>query len=410
MSILPNVSWQKVTQTEWDVVVVGAGPAGSLVARQLALEGLQVLLVDKEPFPRWKVCGCCLNANALSTLRSVGLADLAPTHHAVPLSKIHLAMGKQSAHVNLQENVALSRETFDAALIESAIRAGVFFLPQTFATYQDQSRELTCLSLNFNGDSASCRSQVILAADGLGGRLLSDNADFNGQPASRSRMGLGTTVRHFPPFYEAGVIFMATGQHGYVGMVRLEDGRLNIAAAFDRKWIKQCRGPGSALAILLQEVSWPSIPSLGDRVWRGTPLLTRQSKRVAGERLFVLGDASGYVEPFTGEGIAWALSSGVALASLAARAARQWQTRYADQWTYMHGRLVRDRQRACRVVAWGLRHPGLVRTCLALLSRYPALASPLVRHLNRPAPVKEPHEFHHPGHGNRASRQPDHPG
>jgi flavin-dependent dehydrogenase len=384
MSIQPTVTWPQATQTEWDVVVVGAGPAGSLAARHLALEGLQVLLVDREDFPRWKVCGCCLNAHALSTLRSVGLADLASTHHAVPLHKIQVTAGRQSAQVNLQESVALSREAFDSALIESAIRAGVSFLPQTLATFGEPAQNLCRVDLSHYGQIASCVTRVILAADGLGGRFLSDNAVFSAQPAAKSRMGLGATARDFPAFYEAGVIFMATGPHGYVGLVRLEDGRLDIAAAFDRNWIKQCHGPGLAVAILLQEVGWPSIPSLGDHVWRGTPLLTRRSRRVAGKRLFVLGDASGYVEPFTGEGISWALSSAVVLAPLAAGAARQWRPCYAEHWTHTHRRLVRDRQRACRVVAWGLRHPGLVRSCLALLSRYPALASPLVRHLNRP--------------------------
>jgi flavin-dependent dehydrogenase len=381
MSIQPSLTWRQATQTDWDVVVVGAGPAGSLAARQLALEGLQVLLVDKAEFPRWKVCGCCLNANALSTLRSVGLGALAPTNHAVPLHKIHLAAGRQTARVDLQESVALSREAFDSALIESAIWAGVFFLPQTLATFNEHSPELPRVALSHEGRSAACCSRVILAADGLGGRFLTGNAALNPQPAAKSLMGLGATVRQFPAFYQTGIIFMATGRHGYVGLVRLEDGPLDIAAAFDREWIKQREGPGSAIASLLKEVNWPSIPSIGDHVWKGTPLLTRYAKRVAGERLFVLGDASGYVEPFTGEGIAWALSSAVALAPLAARAARHWRPEYAQEWSQLHRRLVRNRQRACRVVAWGLRHPGLVRSCLALLSHYPALASPLVRHL-----------------------------
>ncbi len=56
----------------WDVIVVGAGLAGSLAARQLALAGARVLLLDRATFPRWKVCGCCFNPHAQSALAAVG--------------------------------------------------------------------------------------------------------------------------------------------------------------------------------------------------------------------------------------------------------------------------------------------------------------------------------------------------
>lgn len=51
----------------YDVVVIGAGPAGSVAAYTAATQGLDVLLLDKARFPRFKVCGCCLNARALRT-------------------------------------------------------------------------------------------------------------------------------------------------------------------------------------------------------------------------------------------------------------------------------------------------------------------------------------------------------
>ncbi len=56
-----------------DVVVVGAGPAGALAARQAALSGLSVLLVDRAEFPRKKVCGCCLHPRGALALRRAGL-------------------------------------------------------------------------------------------------------------------------------------------------------------------------------------------------------------------------------------------------------------------------------------------------------------------------------------------------
>src|SRR5262245_23559213 len=60
--IAPTVGWAEAVRVVWDVAVVGAGPAGSLAARELARRGASVLLVDRSPFPRPKVCGSCLNA------------------------------------------------------------------------------------------------------------------------------------------------------------------------------------------------------------------------------------------------------------------------------------------------------------------------------------------------------------
>ena len=66
---------------------------------------------------------------------------------------------------------------------------------------------------------------------------------------------------------------------------------------------------------------------------KGTAPLTRRTTPIAEERLFLLGDAAGYVEPFTGEGIAWALVAGLAVAPLAIRAAKQWHPSLGVDWS-----------------------------------------------------------------------------
>ena len=74
-----------VSDTTWDVVVVGAGPAGSMAALEIARRGRSVLLVDKASFPRYKVCGCCLNARALSLLELADLGGLVDSAAMVEL-------------------------------------------------------------------------------------------------------------------------------------------------------------------------------------------------------------------------------------------------------------------------------------------------------------------------------------
>jgi flavin-dependent dehydrogenase len=98
--------------------------------------------------------------------------------------------------------------------------------------------------------------------------------------------------------------------------------------------------------------------------------------------VLVLGDAAGYVEPFTGEGIAWALASAVAVAPLAAEAAGRWDPAVGRAWAVRYRRAVTGRQRVCRLVARALRHPRLVRAAIGLLGYWPGLAAPVVNRLN----------------------------
>src|SRR5262249_23451152 len=106
--------------------------------------------------------------------------------------------------------------------------------------------------------------------------------------------------------------------------------------------------------------------------------------RVSAHRLFAIGDAAGYVEPFTGEGIAWALTSAVAVVPTALKAMKTWTDALAKEWEAVHqGQIVR-RQQLSRAVATILRHPHITRATVALLGRVPALAAPVLRRLNAP--------------------------
>jgi flavin-dependent dehydrogenase len=109
----------------------------------------------------------------------------------------------------------------------------------------------------------------------------------------------------------------------------------------------------------------------------------------AGERWFLIGDAAGYIEPFTGQGMAWALRSARALAPLALRAIERWEPEMAREWTSLYHRQVGRSHWLCRGLAAGLRHPPLVRVGADVLRRLPALAGPFVTHLNGSRPIFE---------------------
>ena len=353
--------------TQWDVVVIGAGPAGAVAARAAALRGLKVLLADRATFPRRKVCGCCLNRHALSALAAAGLGELPAKLGAVPLERVRLAAAGRIAEVRLPGGVALSREVFDSVLIGEAVKAGATFVSGT-ALHLDADGKL----------SNDLSAKAVIVADGLNGRARSDAPVVE----AGSRIGAGTVLGGAPPGYGRGTIFMAAGRGGYVGLVRLEDGRLDAAAAFDAEFVREC-GLGPAAEAILRESGLPAIPGLAEAPWKGTPPLTRAPVRVAGPGWFAIGDAAGYIEPFTGEGMAWAMASAVAVAPLVERAVHG-EASLEAEWIASHRKCVGERQLACRALAWSLKRPALFAAAVRGLRILPALARPVVHSLNRP--------------------------
>jgi flavin-dependent dehydrogenase len=180
---------------------------------------------------------------------------------------------------------------------------------------------------------------------------------------------------------------MAVGTGGYVGLVRVEDGRLNLAAALDPGFVRRQGSLPAAASVVLSEAGLPPIRTLSDASWRGTPALMRQTAFPAGERLFLIGDAAGYIEPFTGEGIAWGIECGMAVAPLAERGCERWEFGLALEWARLHRRTIVRRQRLCRLFASLLRSPRFVGMMMNALSWAPSLSAPFVRALNRPNPT-----------------------
>ncbi len=387
MTLAATLTLDDAATRTWGAVVVGAGPAGATAARELARRSVTVLLVDRAAFPRWKVCGCCLNGRAASVLRRADLGALTADCRAVPLECIQLAAGGRQARVPLAGGAALSREVFDAALVRAAVEAGADFLPSTRAILIEgapnnaEKGGVRAVRLRQGEREARAEARVVLAADGLAGQFLAHSAAAS-EAAPGARVGAGATATEAPDFYRRGVIYMACGAGGYTGLVRLEDGRLDVAAAFDAARVRADGGLGRAAARLVREAGWPAPELFAELSWRGTPALTRRRTRISEERVFVLGDAAGYVEPFTGEGMAWALASGAAVAPLAARAVGEWRPELARRWESLHRRVVTRRQALCRLAAAVLRRPGFIGLLVRLLAGAPALARPVTYYLN----------------------------
>jgi len=369
-----------VSPADFDAVVVGAGPAGAVAARTLAGAGASVLLMDRVRFPRWKVCGACLSAGALSQLEQIGLGGVPAALGAVPLTSLVLRARAGVAPVPLRGSMAVSRAALDHALVREACAAGATFWHGAGARLSVHDAATRALTVTRDGVDSTVRARVVVDATGLG-RGLNEGRGPTTRARAGARVGLGAEMPACGYPVPAGELHMAVGRAGYVGLVRVEGGALNVAAAIEPASLAAAT-PEAAVNRVLLDAGLPALPAVAG-TWKGTPPLTRDGGDYGAPRLLRLGDAAGYTEPFTGQGISWALADGRAAAALALRALDGWQAALLAEWCRYRGVRRRRSERLCRGLAWGLRRPALVGAAMRLLRVAPVVAAPLVRRAAR---------------------------
>ena len=389
-SLAPSLAWDQVDGSRWDVIVVGAGPAGSMAAIVSARLGLRTLIVDRSNFPRDKVCGGCLNGAALAELAAVGLGDLPSRMNAPRLTQFHWGAMGAEARLDLPDGIWISRTQFDAALVREVMAAGAAFLPATLAADGGLGRDGRAVTLRRKDKTVLAAARWIVAADGLAGGYSGSLSELRMHQPGETYIGLAANTM-MNTGYDTGTIHMACHEAGYAGLVSHVDGRLHIAAAASTRWLKTCRSPGDAVARILEANRWPVPEGLASTRFHGTPRLRASRRPVAVSRIFLVGDAAGYVEPFTGEGIAWALQGGhaAALRLPAAIAGTQCGQEVLD-WNRTYLELIGSRQRWCKVTTDLLRRPAWTRRGVRLLGVAPRLANPMIRAINQPGKGSQP--------------------
>jgi flavin-dependent dehydrogenase len=377
-----TLRFTEASTREWDVIVIGSGPAGAIAALECAGNGLAALLLDRKNFPRPKVCGGCLNEVALDQLAHAGLAGLPMELGAQPIHSFRLGTRGAEASMALPGGVALTRHRLDAGLVRAAIKAGVQFLPHTSATDAGSERHHRLVSLRNEGQRGMARARLVIAADGLAGGFTRGLSRIVSTTAPDAYIGLGACLRE-DCGYSPGVIHMATHRQGYVGLVRVEDGLLNVAAALDPQWLHSVGSPAEAMSQVLAGVGWPIPGKLKAGRLQGTPSLSTFRTPVAAERVLLIGDAAGYLEPFTGEGMAWALLGGRMAAALAisALSANEMDTLTA-RWDETYNAVLGNRRRICSLLTRWLRRPYWVNIGVRVLAVAPILSRPIIKILN----------------------------
>jgi flavin-dependent dehydrogenase len=390
--VAPTIDLDAAAALRWDAVIVGAGPAGGAAALRLARHGLRVIVIDRGALPRGKLCGCCLSAAAVAELRSLEIPGGGPLARAVPLQRIRLVAGGSEACIAARGGATVSRETLDTELLAAAVAAGAQWLPWTAAVaideHDDQEPTVVVTVRGQRGDARTarleCRRAVL--ATGLGDTVRLPGGTPCGSAATvapGSRIGIGTVLPAAAAAVVPGELLMAVAAGGYCGIVRLEDDRIDVAAAIDRRALATA-SPAESLRQILREASGGGMAEAGlegleGAAMRATPALTRSSPLVvgAGRNVLRVGDAAGYVEPFTGEGMGWALAAG-RLAAEALVEDRAGGLRpapvAAQRYARTHACCFSRRHARCRWVAAALRRPRIVGLAVRAARRAPWLA------------------------------------
>jgi geranylgeranyl reductase family protein len=304
--------------TTYEVIVVGGGPAGSTTARLLAEAGRRVLLLDKAAFPRHKACSDYLNPAAVRALREMGLMDALWAAHPHPMQAMRVhAPGDRMFQAVFREvepgvvALGLSRHRFDDLLLQRAAAAGVEVRERAHVRdlVLGQGR-VVGVQVSSGEARETLRAPLIVGADGHHS-VVSRRLGLDLPARWPRRTGLAAHFRGLGRLGDWGELHVAPG--GYAGLALLEDGLATVTLVTNVDALTQRAGSvESYYAEKLAEI--PIVREMvagAERVGpiRGVGPLARRVRGRAGDGWLLVGDAAGFLDPFTGEGIYKALHS-----------------------------------------------------------------------------------------------------
>ncbi len=351
-----------------DVAIIGSGPAGLATAIGAAQRGLLVHVFDKQTGPIDKACGEGLMPSGLSALERIGVLDHLDRTQTAPFDAIAYvqesgvrAIGKLPAPGGL----GLRRLALSTALRARALEVGVVLHEQTGVRGHTKSSS----GVELTTDSQTFTAGVLIGADGLHSPSRAREG-LGGPTANLRRFGLRRHVAiapwnrlvevHFAPGVEA---YLTPAGSQRVGVAFLwEDGALQGDVGFEALL---ARFP--AIEERLRGVPFDSTP-------RGAgPLMQHVQRRVA-ERFALVGDAAGYVDAITGEGLTQAFEGAEALAAvlpevLARKGAVEAFAAYEAAAEAAFSRYAR----LASLLVWTAQRPRLRRGVIGVLASSPGL-------------------------------------
>lgn len=306
-----------------DVAIVGGGPAGALAGMLLAQRGRDVLVLERAPVWRWRACGVFASPASVAALVSLGFRDpeLAPAARPVAAMRVETPRGSSfrltyGGSGGLHDAaVGFDRAALDPLLLERARAAGADI--RLGATVERIVLAGDHARLAISGDRSEVTARVVVGADGLRS-LVARTAGVARSSPLGPRAGLSFHLADIEHDRDARMVVI---DDGYVGIAPVPGGRVNVGIVLGRSWFERLRRDGGrAIAHgicnrVLQAGAGPAgsfTPQ--DRVAGVMPLGHAVARR-AGTEWLLIGDAAGFLDPFTGEGLHRAIVSAELAAS-----------------------------------------------------------------------------------------------
>lgn len=347
----------------FDVIISGAGPAGSVAATVLARGGARVLMVDRVRFPREKLCGDTMNPGTAAILRRLDLfrpiGAVATRVDGMIVTGEH-GVQVRCAYGGTDCGYALLRRDLDDLLLREAVCAGARFEERTIVRgpLMDEDRgEPRVRGVVLGGrDGRDLRvpAAMVIAADGRRSRLALAVGLTRHAPRPR-RWAIGAYFSDVADVSSFGEMHVRKGR--YVGIARVPSGLANVCAVVPRRSLDE-----QPLSVLLRQFARD--PQLRDRfrsaMLEGPPVVLGPLATDAADAgmpgLLLAGDAAGFIDPMTGDGLRFAVRGGelageVALAAFGGRLPRPYarlrhlrRREFATKWRFNRAlrRLVDD--------------------------------------------------------------------
>jgi geranylgeranyl reductase family protein len=336
----------------YDVAVVGAGPAGATAAIAARRNGARVLLLDKADFPRDKACGDGVAPHGLDVLERLGVSGISDGYKPVLSLRLETPDGEAFGGL-IRPNYTIPRYVLDARICDAAVAAGAELRRHTVRTVT-----LTDDGAVLDGDIAA---RVVIGADGAGSvvrRAL-------GHPPNRDRH-LALAIRGYATYEDlADQRIVTSGPHwpAYAWAFPIGDGRANVGygEVLLRGQTLTRAHLLKRLAVLLPEVGLDDVEQLRAH---HLPLSTSRPSPGNG-RVLLVGDALSMINPFTGEGIFYAVLSGALAGAAAAASPPSAARRYAEA---LHRRIGRHLRHSARA-AWLARRPSVIQAAVRAAGR-----------------------------------------
>ena len=362
----------------WDVVIVGAGPAGATAALGALAESptARVLLLDRADFPRDKCCGDGIAPHAVDVLAELGAADVVDGW--TPLDRLDLSCEGQRVEGALARSVwVIPRQVFDARIVERAVAAGAVLVRHRVRNLR-RVGDLTVIDEQFT-------ARVVIGADGAHSvvrQVVRGSISAGGRAAGEAGGGArALAIRGYAPTSEhlAGRQLIRYGkraQPSYAWSFDRGDGLTNVGYG-------ELAGSDLTKDLLLEQLE-ELIPGVVDTGtgWRAhyLPLSGRGWGREQPDGPVLLaGDAAGLINPMTGEGIYYSVLTGMLAGRAAAAAVREGRPILAAQ---RYRASVRQRLNTHLHHTWAAagisRHPVMVRAGIRAAHRDPRVFNDVV--------------------------------